>query len=139
MLILTNLPQMTPPSDVVCTVGEELGAHDDTRIIQSPTSDSTGALPCLTSWMRTHEGLAIASDDKTGPGQMTNEKEFSMDRGQASPLIKITSVAELLLNSIQRKRPGQCVDHRPYGLGDGQMQAQMHLPVGTQHSLWDRS
>lgn len=31
---------MTPPSDVVCTVGEELGAHDDTRIIQSPTSDS---------------------------------------------------------------------------------------------------
>lgn len=36
------------------------------------------------------KGLVTASDDKTGPGQMTNEKEFSVDRGQASPLIKIT-------------------------------------------------
>lgn len=79
-----------PMNDVGVHCGGGVGDHDGNTVIQSPTSDSAGALPCLTSWMRTHEGLVIASDNKTGPGQMTNEKEFSVDGGQASPLIKIS-------------------------------------------------
>lgn len=67
---------------------------------------------------------------KLGQVKMTSEKELNMDGCQASPLTKVVWQASSVASTQHpEERPGQRVDHRQSVTGDGQMQAQTHLPA----------